>query len=180
MSIEINPSQRVNSGPAQRRNDRRKAGSKPVQTRGASVLRSLKRFLRQAFKVVKNDVKEAKKIWLPWPVVLSLMVFFELCYVLLKHYGFVRLYLPILNSVGVFGFLFYLKWRLRGHSWFWITMAVVVTLHVLLILAVPWTNKWVPAMVSASVDSLDICIVFWTLAIIEQLSGGPRDNETEV
>ena len=59
-------------------------------------------------------------------------------------------------------------------------MAVVVTLHVLLILAGPWTNKWVPAMVSASVDSLDICIVFWTLAIIEQLSGGPRDNETEV
>jgi len=43
-------------------------------------------------------------------------------------------------------------------------MAAVVALHVLLILFIPWTNKWVPALVTAGVDSLDLCLVFWILA----------------
>ena len=180
MSIEGNPLQRVYSGHVRRgRNDRSRAGSNPAQRRGASVLRSMKRSMRRISKSVKNDIKEGKKIWLPWQAVLCLMVFFELCYVLLKHYGVVYLYRPLLNSVGVFGFLFYLKWRLRRHAWFWITMTAVVALHVLLILFVPWTNKWVPALVTAGVDSLDICLVFWILGIVEELTGGSKDNDSE-
>lgn len=179
MSIETRPSKGVSSGAPRRGNDRGSAGSKLVQTRGASILRSVKRSFRHVSKAVNRDIKEAKKIWLPWQAVLCLMVFFELCYVLLKHYGVVYLYRPILNSVGVFGFLFYLKWRLRQHGWFWITMTAVAALHVLLILFVPWTNNWVPALVTAGIDSLDICLVFWILGVVEELTGGPKDNDSE-
>jgi hypothetical protein len=106
------------------------------------------------------------------------MALAEFCYVLLKHYGLLYLYRPIWNGAAVFGFLFFLKWRLRRHAWFWITMVAVITLHVLLILFVPWTNKWVPALVTAGVDSLDICLVFWILGIVEHLAGGPKENDS--
>ena len=58
-------------------------------------------------------------------------------------------------------------------------MAAVVALHVLLILVVPWTNKWVPALATAGIDSLDICLVFWILGIVEELRGGPKDDDSE-
>ena len=180
MSIEGNPLQGVSSGQSQRRrNDRGRAGSKPVQKRGAPIIRSVKRSLRQVSKGVKSDIKEAKKIWLPWPAVLLLFVLALLLRGMLKDSGLLYLYRPIWNGVGVFGFLFFLKWRLRRHVWFWATMAAVVALHVLLILFIPWTNKWVPALVTAGVDSLDICLVFWILGIVEEFAGGPKDNDCE-
>lgn len=180
MSIKIGTSQRVHSGDFQRRsNNRSRAGSRPQKKRGASVFRSVKRSMRRISKVVKNDIKEAKKIWLPWPAVLCLFVLALLLRGMLKDSGFLYLYRPIGNGVLVFGFLFYLKWRLRRHVWFWATMAAVVALHVLLILFIPWTNKWVPALVTACVDSLDICLVFRILGIVEEFAGGPKDNDSE-
>ena len=52
--------------------------------------------------------------------------------------------MPIWNSVAVLGLMFVLKWRLRPHAWFWITMAVIAALHVPLILFVPWGTTWSP------------------------------------
>jgi hypothetical protein len=139
----------------------------------------MKRFMRRISKVVKNDITEAKKIWLPWPAVFCLFVLALLLRGMLKDSGLLYLYRPIGNGVLVFGFLFYLKWRLRRHAWFWATMAAAVALHVLLILFVPWTNTWVPALMTACVDSLDICLVFWILGIVEEFAGGPKDNDSE-
>jgi hypothetical protein len=180
MSIKIGSPVRVRSRDIrQGRNDRSRAGSRPQKRRGASVLRLVKRSMRRISKVVKNDIKEAKKIWLPWPAIFCLFVLALLLRGMLKDSGLLYLYRPIWNGVGVFGFLVFLKWRLRRYAWFWITMAAVVALHVLLILFVPWTNKWVPALVTAGVDSLDICLVFWILGIVEELAGGPKDNDSE-
>jgi hypothetical protein len=128
---------------------------------------------------VKDDIKEAKKIRLPWQALLGLFILALLLRGRLKDSGLLYLYRPIWNGVGVFGFLFYLKWRLRRYAWFWITMTFVVALHVLLISVVPWTNKWVPALATAGVDSLDICLVFWILGIVEELVGGPKNDDSE-
>jgi hypothetical protein len=180
MSVKIGVSQRVHSSHSQRRpNDGSRTGSRPQKKSGASVVRSVKRSMRRISKVVKKDIKEAKKIWLPWPAIFCLFVLALLLRGMLKDSGLLYLYRPIWNGVLVFGFLFYLKWRLRRHAWFWATMAAVAALHVLLILFVPWTNKWVPALVTAGVDSLDICLVFWILGIVEEFAGGPNDDGSE-
>jgi hypothetical protein len=180
MSVKIGVSQRVHSSHSQQRpNDRSRAGSKPQKKTGEAVLRSVKQSVRRISKVVKNDIKEAKKIWLPWPAILCLFVLAFLLRGMLKDSGLLYLYRPIWNGAAVFGFLFLLKWRLRRHVWFWATMAAVVALHVLLILFIPWTNKWVPALVTAGVDSLDLCLVFWILGIVEEFAGGPKDNDSE-
>jgi len=36
----------------------------------------------------------------------------------------------------------------------------------LLILFVPWTTKWVPALAIAGADSADFCIALWILALV--------------
>jgi hypothetical protein len=129
--------------------------------------------------VAKKDIKEAKKIWLPWPAVLFLFVLAALLRGLLKDNGMLYLYLPTWNCAAVLGFLFYVKWRLRRHAWFWTTMAAVLAIHILLIFSIPWTNNWVPALVTAGVDSLDLCLVFWILGIVEEFTGSAKDNASE-
>ena len=143
------------------------------------MFRLLKRSLLQVPQAVKSDIKQAKKIWLPWPAIVCLFVLALLLRGLLKDFGELHLYRPIWNGAAVFGFLFYLKWRLRRNVWFWVTMTAIVALHVLLIFFVPWTDSWVPALVTAGVDSLDLCLAFWILGVVEKLAGAPRDNDSE-
>jgi len=73
--------------------------------------------------------------------------------------------------------MFVLKWRLRRHAWFWITMTVIVALHVPLILFVPWGTRWVPALAIAAIDSLDFCLILWILAVVGKFIEGPRTSE---
>ena len=87
-------------------------------------------------------------------------------YWLFDHFGRLNLALPTLNAVLVFGFIIAVQWRLRQHAWFWGTVAAVAALHVLLILFVPWTNKWVPALVIGAIDSADVVVVLMILAAV--------------
>jgi hypothetical protein len=59
-----------------------------------------------------------------------------------------------------------LRWKLRRHVWFWITMTILAALHVPLILLVPWSTKWIPAVVTAPVSIADLCIMLWVLSVV--------------
>jgi chromate transport protein ChrA len=125
---------------------------------------------------VRSDIKAAKKLRLPrWAILPGIVVAF-LCAWLFDRFGRLNLMLPIWNSVAVLGLMFVLKWRLRRHAWFWITMTVIVALHVPLILFVPWGTRWVPAMAIAAIDSLDFCLILWILSFVGNLMGGPREG----
>jgi hypothetical protein len=45
-------------------------------------------------------------------------------------------------------------------------MTVLAALHVLLVLFVPWTSKWVPAMAIADIDSVDLIVMLAILAVV--------------
>lgn len=123
---------------------------------------------------VKSDVKAAKKMRLPWWAVLCLLVFGMPLPWLFDDFGRLNLMLPMWNSVAVLGFMFVLKWRLRRHAWFWITMAVIAGLHVPLVLLVPWGTRWVPALAIAAIDSVDFCLILWILSVVGELMEGPK------
>jgi len=53
-------------------------------------------------------------------------------------------------------------------------MAVIAALHVPLILFVPWTTRWVPALAIAVIDSVDFCLILWILAVIEKVMREPK------
>jgi hypothetical protein len=120
---------------------------------------------------VKDDIKVARKLWLPWWGVLAWMAFCLPVILLTDHFSRLNMSLPLLNCIGVFGFLIYLKWELRQRPWFWITLALLVMLHVVLIWFIPWTSKWVPALAIAAISSVDFCMMLWILAAVASMTG---------
>jgi hypothetical protein len=128
-------------------------------------------------KDVKDDIKAARKIRLPWWVLLCLGIVSLPTYWLFDHFGKFGLALPTLNSVLVVGFTIAVKWKLRRHTWFWGTMAILAALHVPLILFVPWTTKWVPALAIAAIDSGDLIVMLAILAVVAKFMEGPNAPE---
>src|SRR5271155_655164 len=114
---------------------------------------------------IKNDVRQAKTIRIPWWGMLCWMAACGLIELLLLRLGRFDLGLPALNSIAVVGFTIALKWNLRRHAWFWITMTVIAALHVPLILFISWGTRWVPALAIAAIDSLDFCLILWILSV---------------
>lgn len=126
---------------------------------------------------IKNDIREAKKIRLPWWGLLLWMAGCGLIEWLLIDLGRFDLGLPALNSIAVVGFTIALKRKLGRHAWFWGTMAVIAALHVPLVLFVPWTSKWVPALVIAVIDSADFCLILWMIALVGKFMETPEASE---
>ena len=114
----------------------------------------------------KHDIQAAKRIRLPWWVLLPEVIFTAFTAALFDHFGKLYLVLPVLNSIVVLGFLIALKWKLRTRIWFWITMIIFAALHVALILFIPWTTKWVPALAIAAIDSADFCVILAILSVV--------------
>ncbi len=128
---------------------------------------------------IKNDIKEAKKIRIPWWGVLLWMAACGLIDWLLIAVGRFDLSLPALNSIGVVGFTIALKRKLGRYTWFWGIMAVLAALHIPLVLFLPWTSKWVPALAIAVIDSADLIVMLAILAVVERFMEGPKPAHTE-
>jgi hypothetical protein len=126
---------------------------------------------------VGGEIKAAKKLRLPWWGVLCGIIGSFLCAWLFDNFGKLELVLPTLNSIAVLGFMLVLKRKLWRHSWFWGIMAVIASLHVPLILFVPWSTKWVPALAIAVIDSLDFCLILWILAVVGKFMDGSKSTE---
>jgi hypothetical protein len=123
---------------------------------------------------VRREIKAAKKLRMPGWVMLCLAIGTFLCLRLFDNLGKLDLVLPTMNSILVLGVMLVLKRRLWWHMWFWVIMVVIAALHVVLILFVPWTTKWVPALAIAVIDSADFCAIVWIFAAFEKLIEGPN------
>ena len=119
----------------------------------------------------KSEISAAKQMRLPWWGVLSWTACCFPVIALLDHFGEINLALPILNSVGMFGFLIALKWKLRKFAWFWAIVLIMAGLHVPLILLIPWTVKWVPAVAIASIDTADLIMLLWLVSLVGNFMG---------
>jgi hypothetical protein len=120
---------------------------------------------------IKNDISAAKKMRLSGWQLCCWMAGCALIVWPLNHSGRLDLALPILNTIAVLGFLIALKWKLRRHAWFWITILIIGALHIPLILFVPWTAKWVPAIAIAAMDSGDFILILTILSVLGNLLG---------
>ena len=60
-----------------------------------------------------------------------------------------------------------LRWELRKYLWFWLTMACIVGAHIPLVLLVPWTSRWVPALGQLPIVVADIAVIFGCLHLVE-------------
>lgn len=85
---------------------------------------------------------------------------------LLDHLGRIELFFPILGTVAVIVGVVSLSWELRRRPWYWVTMILVVALHVPVILYVPWRAGWIPAPVTIAVCMVDLLIIVRVLKLI--------------
>jgi hypothetical protein len=125
----------------------------------------------------KESVKKAKQLRLSWKGGLAILLGTILIGLLFVHFGKFELAGPTLFSALVIGVAIGTEWELRRHVWFWTTMTVIVSLHVLLISFVPWTSKWVPAIVIAPILVVDLYAMLWILSVVEKFVERPKTSE---
>jgi magnesium-transporting ATPase (P-type) len=121
----------------------------------------------------KSDIKALQEMRLPWWGVLCVVVSSALIAWLFDHFGRLELARPVLYSIGMLGVAIAIKWKLREHVWFWITMAILAALHILLILLVPWTAKWIPALVVIPLAIADVYVMLWIISVVGKFMGEP-------
>ena len=109
---------------------------------------------------------------LPWWGVLCVIFGTVLLGLLFIHFGRFDLARPSLMSVGMIAIAIALRWRLRRRVWFWIAMAILATLHLPLILFIPWTTKWIPAIVIVPFGIADLYIMLWVLSVVGKFVQG--------
>lgn len=109
---------------------------------------------------------EDRQVRLPWWGILCVIFGALPLLFLFDHFGKLPLARPTLTSVAMVTITIALRWKLRRHVWFWITMAFLAALHVPLILFVPWTTKWVPAFMIVAFGVADLYAMFWILSVV--------------
>jgi len=118
---------------------------------------------------IKTDIKTARKLRLTgWGIV----AWMACCAIMM--WPFYRadrldLALPALNAILVLGLIIFIEWKFRRRAWFWLTMTVIVSLHLALVAFVPWTDKWAPAASIAGIDSLDLVLILSILSVVSNV-----------
>ncbi len=122
-------------------------------------------------------MEENKPLALGWKGVLAVIGGTVLIGLLFLHLGRFDLARPAIFSIAMTAIAVALKWELRQRVWFWITMTVIVALHVLLILFVPWTTKWVPAIVIIPIGIADLYAMLAILSVVGKFVEKPTASE---
>lgn len=61
--------------------------------------------------------------------------------------------------------------KMRTQWWFWATMIAVAAAHLLFILRVHWTDRWVPAGVLIGFAAVDLVIIYYLVCFVAKLMG---------
>ena len=109
---------------------------------------------------------EDKKTRLPWSGVLCVIFGAIPLILLFAHFGKSAFALPTLDSAAMVAIVIAMRWQLRRHLWFWMTMTVFAALHLALVLFVPWTDKWNPAIVIIPLGIADLYAMLWILSAV--------------
>ena len=128
---------------------------------------------------LKVFTEEDRKMRLPWWGVLGIILGGLPALILFDHFGKFNLARPTLTSAVVVVIAIALRWKLKGHVWFWITMIVLAALHVPLLLAVPWTTRWVPAFVIIPIGMADLYLMLWVLSVVGKFMGEQKTTEKQ-
>jgi hypothetical protein len=120
---------------------------------------------------------EDKQMRLPWWGVLCVIFGTVLLALLFVYSGRFDLARPSLISVAMVALAIVMRWKLRKHLWFWITMTFLAAFHLPLVLFVPWTTKWIPAIVIAPFGIADLYAMLWVISVVGKFMEGPKASE---
>ncbi len=84
---------------------------------------------------------------------------------------------PTMVSVAMVSLAITMRWKLRTHRWFWITIIILAVLHLPLILFIPWTTKWIPAVLLAPIGIADLYAMLWAISVVGRFMGEQENAE---
>ena len=84
---------------------------------------------------------------------------------------------PTMVSVAMVSLAITMRWKLRTHGWFWITIIILAALHLPLILFIPWTTKWIPALLIAPIGIADLYAMLWAICVVGKFMGEKENTE---
>jgi hypothetical protein len=105
---------------------------------------------------------------LPWWGILCVIFGTVLLGLLFASLGKFDLARPSLITAATVALAIALRWKLRRHLWFWVAMTILAALHLPLILFIPWTTKWIPAVVIAPIGMADLYVMLWVLSVVKK------------
>jgi hypothetical protein len=73
-----------------------------------------------------------------------------------------------------------INWDLRGKLWFWGLIVFLLTLHVPLVLLVPWPGRWIPAIGILPIALADCVIVLGAIWLVEKWMKRAQQPPNEV
>ena len=112
-------------------------------------------------KVITAEDRQMRMSWRGGLCVFFGTILLALLFVSVGRFDLAR---PIMVSLAMVGLAITMRWKLRKHVWFWVTMTVLAALHVPLILFVPWTTKWIPAILIVPVGIADLYVMLWVIS----------------
>jgi len=123
---------------------------------------------------LREFVEENKQMRLSWKGGLAIFLGTILIGLLFFHFGKLALARPTIFSVIMIVTAIAMKRELRRRVWFWITITIIMVLHVLLILFVPWTTDWVPAIVMIPFGIADLYAMLAILSGVGKFVERPK------
>jgi hypothetical protein len=120
---------------------------------------------------------ESEQLTLSWKSLLAIFLGALLIGLLFNYLGKAALERPTGLSIVVVAFAVAMKWELRWRIWFWVTTAVFMALHVLLILLIAWPTGWIPAIVMFPIGLADLYAMLAILSIVGKLVERPKTSE---
>ena len=97
--------------------------------------------------------------------------------ILFDHFGKLSLARPAMTSAAMVIIAVAMRWKLKRHVWFWITMIVLAALHIPLVLLVPWTTRWVPAFVIIPIGMADLYVMLLIVSMVGKFMGEPEPTK---
>jgi hypothetical protein len=81
-------------------------------------------------------------------------------------------------SVGMIALAVRLVWDLNKRVWFWVTIAIIVAIHVPVILFIPWGDQNLSYVALLPLGLLDLAITYGTIRLVENIveKNPPRVN----
>jgi hypothetical protein len=128
---------------------------------------------------LRTEIREAKKLHLSWLTRLIIFIVGAPLTYLFALYGRLAWAWPVMITIGVLGLVILFKRKLWNRRWFWVSMVTIAVFHILLILFVPWTTSWVPAMAISVGGSADFCLILWILLVVGKSMEGSKVSEDE-
>ena len=71
------------------------------------------------------------------------------------------------------------RWELSRKIWFWVTIAGIVAIHVPLILLVPWSSRWIPAIIKLPFCIVDLLLILGIISTVEKLNDPAATSSSE-